>query len=78
MLLHTVETVSQGMKAGKSLAQIKEAGLDKRWLSYGNGFIPLPEHIETAYRSLEQANRLKPVQQSEHKQEHKHGGLHHH
>ena len=40
------------MQAGKSLDEIKAAGLPAKYDSWGKGFITTPVWIETIYRSL--------------------------
>lgn len=52
MLLETIETVRKQTAAGKTLEQIKAAGLPETWKSWGNGFIKTDQWIELIYRSL--------------------------
>ncbi len=49
MLLETTATVRARMKDGKSLEQIKAAGLGARWESWSWSFIPTERWIETVY-----------------------------
>ena len=51
MLVETVGIVRQRMKAGKTLAEIKAAGLPAEWKEWGTGFIKTNQWIETIYRS---------------------------
>ena len=52
MLLETIETVRKQAEAGKTLEQIKAAGLPETWKSWGNGFIKTDQWIELIHRSL--------------------------
>lgn len=52
MLIETVEAVRKHVQAGKSLDQIKAAGLGEKWKDWGTGFISEPVWIETIHRSL--------------------------
>jgi cyclase len=52
MLLTTTDIVRQQIKAGKTIAQIKSAGLPEEWKTWGSGFIKTDRWIETVYRSL--------------------------
>lgn len=52
MLVETINVVRQQMSAGKTLAQIKAAGLPAEWQTWGTGFIKTDKWIETIYRSL--------------------------
>lgn len=49
MLLETTSLVKQGIAAGKSLADLKAAGLPEKFQSYGTGFIKTDRWIETIY-----------------------------
>src|SRR5690606_17106013 len=48
----SVKIVEDGMKAGKSLDQLKADGLPERFAKAGSGFIKTPAWIETVYRDL--------------------------
>ena len=52
MLTATTEHVRKQIDAGKSLADIKAAGLPAEWKSWGAGFIPQDRWLETIHRSL--------------------------
>ncbi len=52
MLVETVDTVRKQMTAGKSLDEIKGAGLPEKYKDWGGGFITTPVWIETIHRSL--------------------------
>ena len=52
MLLETIDIVSKQAAAGKTLEQIKAAGLPDTWKSWGTGFIKTDQWIELIYRSL--------------------------
>jgi glyoxylase-like metal-dependent hydrolase (beta-lactamase superfamily II) len=52
MLVETTGIVQKGMKAGKTLAQLKAAGLPAEWKEWGSGFIKTDTWIETIYNSL--------------------------
>jgi glyoxylase-like metal-dependent hydrolase (beta-lactamase superfamily II) len=52
MLVETIDLVQRQMRAGKTLDQIKAAGLPAEWNSWGTGFIKTDKWIETIYRSL--------------------------
>jgi hypothetical protein len=49
MLLETTRLVKQGIAAGKSLAELKAAGLPEKFKSFGTGFISTDRWIETLY-----------------------------
>ncbi len=51
MLQETVSHVRGQMDAGKSLAEIQEAGLPDKWDGWGEGFINESRWIETIYNS---------------------------
>jgi glyoxylase-like metal-dependent hydrolase (beta-lactamase superfamily II) len=51
MLLETTGLVKKSVAAGKSLDEIKSAGLPEKWKSYGTGFINAGRWIETIYNS---------------------------
>ena len=52
MLTETIDIVRKQAEAGKSLEQIKAAGLPDTWKSWGTGFIKTDQWIELIYRSL--------------------------
>lgn len=52
MLLETIDIVRKQAEAGKSLEQIKAAGLPDTWKSWGTGFTKTDFWIELIYRSL--------------------------
>lgn len=52
MLTETTGIVRQRMAAGRTLDQIKAAGLPDRWKPWGTGFIKTDQWIELIYRSL--------------------------
>jgi cyclase len=52
MLLETTEVVRKQAAAGKTLEQIKAAGLPETWKDWGTGFIKTDQWIELIYRSL--------------------------
>ncbi len=54
MLEDCLETVQSGIDGGKSLDEIKEAGLSERWEDWGAGFINRDFWIETIHTSLTQ------------------------
>jgi cyclase len=51
MLTETSQIVQDAMKAGKSLDDIKKAGLPEKFNEAGSGFIKTPQWIETVYLS---------------------------
>ena len=51
-LVATTDMIRDQIEAGKSLEEIKAAGLPKKWRSWGAGFISTGRWIEIAYRSL--------------------------
>jgi cyclase len=53
MLLETTDIVRKQAAAGKTLEQIKAAGLPEIWKDWGAGFIKTDQWIELIYRSLE-------------------------
>ncbi len=53
MLFDSAETVRSQMKGGKTLEQIKAAGLPDRFAPWTKGFLPTPQWLELVYRSLE-------------------------
>jgi cyclase len=54
MLFDSAELVRGQMKEGKTLEQIKAAGLPDRFAPWTKGFLPTPQWLELVYRSLEQ------------------------
>jgi glyoxylase-like metal-dependent hydrolase (beta-lactamase superfamily II) len=52
MLLTTTDIVRRQIGAGKTLEQIKAAGLPDEWKAWGSGFIKTDRWIETVHRSL--------------------------
>jgi cyclase len=52
MLVETTDIVRKQLAAGKTLEQIKAAGLPETWQSWGTGFIKTDQWIELIYRSL--------------------------
>lgn len=55
VLVETVDIVRKQMQAGKSLDEIKAAGLPAKYDSWGKGFITTPVWIETIFKSLSAA-----------------------
>jgi len=53
MLNDSAETVRKQMKEGKTLEQIKAAGLPERFAPWTGGFLTTPQWLELVYRSLE-------------------------
>ncbi len=51
MLVETTGLVKQGIAAGKSLADLKAAGLPDKFKDFGTGFIKTDRWIETIYNS---------------------------
>lgn len=51
MLVDTTTIVQNAMKAGKTLEEIKAAGLPDKYKEAGSGFIKMPQWIETIYKS---------------------------
>lgn len=51
-LVATTDMIRDQIKAGKGLAEIKAAGLPKKWRSWGAGFISTGRWIEIVHRSL--------------------------
>jgi cyclase len=54
MLFDSADIVRKQMKTGKTLEQIKAAGLPEGFSPWTKGFLPTPQWIELVYRSLEQ------------------------
>ena len=65
MLVATTDVVRKEMKAGKSLDDIKKAGLPAEWDSWGKGFIATPRWLEFVYLSL-QGGAPKPAADTKH------------
>ena len=51
-LVATIEIIQDQIEAGKSLEEIKAAGLPQKWRSWGAGFISTGRWIEIVHRSL--------------------------
>ena len=51
MLVETTSLVKKGIAEGKSLADLKAAGLPDKFKDFGNGFIKTDRWIETIYNS---------------------------
>ena len=51
-LVETTGVIQDQIEAGKSLEEIKAAGLPKKWRSWGAGFVSTGRWIETVHRSL--------------------------
>ncbi len=51
MLVDTVKIVQDGMKAGKSLDDLKKAGFPEKYKDAGSGFIKTEQWVETIYKS---------------------------
>jgi cyclase len=64
MLVATTDIVRKEMKAGKSLEDIKKAGLPEEWKSWGSGFVKTDLWVETIYNSLTGA--AKPAASTQH------------
>jgi cyclase len=52
MLVETTDLVKQAIQQGKSLADLKAAGLPEKYKSWGTGFINTSRWLEIAYNSL--------------------------
>jgi len=52
MLFDSAETVHRQMREGKTLEQIKAAGLPDRFAPWTKGFFTAPQWLELVYRSL--------------------------
>jgi glyoxylase-like metal-dependent hydrolase (beta-lactamase superfamily II) len=52
MLADSADTVRRQMKEGKTLDQIKAAGLPERFAPWTKGFMPTPQWLELVYNSL--------------------------
>ncbi len=51
MLVETSKIVQDGMKAGKSLDELKKAGFPEKFKEAGSGFIKTEQWVETIYKS---------------------------
>ena len=51
MLLETTAIVKEQIDAGKSLEEVKAAGLPDKWSSWASSFIPVERWVEIIYRS---------------------------
>ncbi len=54
MLLGTIDIVRKEIQGGKSLEDIKNAGLPAEWDKWGGGFIKTNAWLEAIYKSLQQ------------------------
>jgi glyoxylase-like metal-dependent hydrolase (beta-lactamase superfamily II) len=54
LLVETTDIIQKEMKAGKTLDQIKAAGLPDKYKKAGEGFIKTPNWIDIVYRSYSQ------------------------
>jgi cyclase len=54
LLVETTTIIQNAMKAGKSLDEIKKAGLPEKYKEAGSGFIKTDQWIEIVYRSYSQ------------------------
>ncbi|MGB8509703.1 MAG: MBL fold metallo-hydrolase [Pyrinomonadaceae bacterium] len=52
MLSETTDVIRKGIAAGRTLEQLKAAGLPDEWKTWGSGFIKTDRWIETVYNSL--------------------------
>ncbi|MBL9135864.1 MAG: MBL fold metallo-hydrolase [Verrucomicrobiales bacterium] len=52
MLVETTGIVRKAIEAGKTLDQVKEAGLPEKWKDWGTGFINTSRWLEITYNSL--------------------------
>lgn len=53
MVEESLELVSAGIEAGKSLKELQGAGMPDRWADWGGGFIDSDRWIEILYESLQ-------------------------
>jgi glyoxylase-like metal-dependent hydrolase (beta-lactamase superfamily II) len=60
MLRETLAVVRAARGAGKSLEEVKAAGLPAKWDAWGKGFIKPEQWIETLYRTLDGATAPAP------------------
>ena len=54
MLVDTTTTIREAIEAGKTIQEIKEQGLNKRWQSWGEGFINTSRWIDIVHNSFTQ------------------------
>jgi hypothetical protein len=54
MLVETTGLVKQAIRDGKTLADVKAAGLPDKYKSWGGGFINASRWLEISYNSLSQ------------------------
>jgi cyclase len=54
MLRETIAHVRRGMQDGKTLEQLRAAGLPEKWKSFGSGFITTHRWIEAIYNQAQQ------------------------
>jgi hypothetical protein len=59
MLADSVAVVRKQRQEGKTLEQIKAAGLPDRFAPWTKGFLTIPQWLELVYGSLEQQTKLK-------------------
>ena len=52
MLVETTGSVRRAIADGKSLADVKAAGLPEKWKDWGSGFISTSRWLEITYNSL--------------------------
>ena len=52
MLFDSADIVRRQMKEGKTVEQIKAAGLPERFAPWTKGFFTTPQWLELVYRSL--------------------------
>ena len=52
MLQETITLVKKAQADGKSLADVKAAGLPEKYKSWGSGFITQSRWLEVAYNSV--------------------------
>jgi glyoxylase-like metal-dependent hydrolase (beta-lactamase superfamily II) len=57
MLTETTAIIRKEMAAGKTLEQLKAAGLPDEWKSWGTGFIKTDRWIETVFNSLSKSGK---------------------
>jgi hypothetical protein len=66
MLTETTAIVQKQIKAKKTLAQIKSAGLPDQWKEWGSGFIKTDVWVETIYNSLTKKMPAEPASTTHH------------
>ena len=57
MLMETSGIVDKAIQEGKTLAQVKAAGLPEKWRSWDWKLIPLPQYLEILYRGLSKTSK---------------------